>query len=137
MVTVLRLIAAVVAGMVTALILVGVELVSAIVYPTPTDFGGTAEEMREYVADSPLLAVATVAWGIAAFLGTWVANRIGGRRAAIVVGLLLLGGLVFNISSLPYTLWFKVVIVPVIVAAIALAIRRPEGSCKPSKDPDD
>ena len=52
----------------------------------------------------------------------WVANRMGGRGAAVVVGLLLVIATVFNVSKLPHALWFKVVIVPVMAAAAGLAI---------------
>ncbi len=39
---------------------------------------------------------------------TWVAMRIGGRAAGIVVVVLLAWALGFNLTTLPYTPWFKI-----------------------------
>lgn len=107
----LRAFAAVLAGLLVAFILVfAMELFSAVVHPVPEDFGGTSEEMCEHVARYPhwVLAVAVLAWAAAAFAGSWTARRIGDLYTCAIVGLLLLVAVVFNISMLPYPIWFKV-----------------------------
>lgn len=131
MATGFRILAAVIAGTIVAFVLlIAVELFSAVVHPVPPDFGGTMEEMCLHVARYPtwVLAVAVPLWGFTAFASTWTAGRIGGRIAAIVTGVLLLAALVFNIAMLPYPLWFKIVSPLAIPAASMLggrlAIRR-------------
>jgi hypothetical protein len=106
-------------------LMIGVELFSSVVHPLPADFGGTMAEMCEHVAQYPqwVLAVVTIVWPMAAFASTWTANRIGGRAAGLTIGMLLTIGLVFNIAKLPYVVWFKIAIVPLVVTAIALALR--------------
>jgi hypothetical protein len=118
---ILRTCVGLVAGMVVALVLlVLVELLSAVVHPVPPDFGETMEEMCLHVARYPhwVLAVVVPAWGLTAFTGTWTAGRIGNRAAALSAGVLLLAGLVLNISMLPYPLWFKTATLLVIPAAL-------------------
>jgi hypothetical protein len=121
--TVLRTFAAIVAGLLSAFVLVVlVELFSSVVHPVPSDFRGTMEEMCEHVARYPqwVLAVVVPAWGVAAFVSTWTAYKIGNRGSATVVGLLLLAALVFNISKLPYPIWFKIATLLVVPTAIVL-----------------
>jgi hypothetical protein len=129
-----RILAAIIAGMLVALILlVAVELFSAVVHPVPPDFGGTMEEMCEHVARYPhwVLALVVPAWGVAAFVSTWTAERIGGRGSALLIGLLLLAAAVFNLSMLPYPIWFKIVNLLVIPTAIVLGSKRRAGSRLP------
>ena len=123
----LRNLAAVCVGMVVAfLLLVGVELFSAVVHPLPRNFGGTQAEMCQHVANYPqwVLAVVVPMWAFTAFLGTWVARKIGGFYTALTVGLLLFAALVLNISMLPYPIWFKIVDSLVIPAAVFAGSRR-------------
>src|ERR1700746_3705482 len=98
-----RTLVAIIAGMLAAFVLiVAVELFSAVVHPVPPDFGGTMEEMCEHVARYPhwVLALVGLAWGVTAFVSTWTVARIGGRGSALFLGLLLLAAAVFNISML-------------------------------------
>jgi hypothetical protein len=123
MATIFRTLVAIIAGMLVAFVLiVAVELFSAVVHPVPPDFGGTMEEMCQHVARYPtwILALVVPAWGAAAFVSTWTAKKIGNRGSAICVGLLLLAGVVLNISMLPYPIWFKLVILLVIPTALVL-----------------
>src|SRR5437588_13116769 len=125
---VLRCMAAIIAGMIVALVfVVAVELFSAVVHPVPPDFGGTMEEMCQHVSRYPhwVLAVVVLAWGATAFVSTWTAARLGNRGAALFTGLLLLAAVVINISQLPYPNWFKIVILLVIPTAILLGSRLP------------
>ncbi len=124
----LRIIGGVIAGCLVAFImLIVVEVFGAIVYPTPPNFSGTMEEMCEHVVSYPqwVLAIVVPAWGATAFAGPWIAKRIGGRGAALSVGMLLIAGVVFNVSKLPYPLWFKVACLVLIPAAVWAASWRP------------
>lgn len=73
MATVLRAAGGIIAGVLTAFVLiVAVELFGAVVHPVPRDFGGTQEEMCEHVARYPhwVLAVVVVAWAGTALVST-------------------------------------------------------------------
>jgi len=108
-------------GMLVAFILVvAVELFSAVVHPVPPGFGGTQEEMCKHVENYPgwVLAVVVPLWAGSALGGTWIAGRLGNRGSALCVGLLLLAGVVLNISMLPYPIWFKIAILIAIPSAV-------------------
>src|SRR5262245_1290128 len=110
MAVLLRSVGAVAAGSAVTIVLVmAVELLSAVVHPFPGDFKGTTEELCRHVQNYPpwILAVAVFAWGVTGFAGTWTAGRLGNRIGALVLGLLILTALIFNLSSLPYPVWFK------------------------------
>ena len=122
----LRTLAAIFAGMFVAfLLVVAVEYFSSMVHPVPEGFAGTMEEMCQHVERYPnwVLAVCVPAWGVAAFAGTWIARRIGNLWSFAIVGALLLAALVFNISKLPYPMWFKIANLLVIPGAIILGRR--------------
>ncbi|MFG0334696.1 MAG: hypothetical protein ACF8TS_15170, partial [Maioricimonas sp. JB049] len=126
----LRIVGGVVAGIIVALILlIAVEAFSAVVHPVPADFDGTMEQMCQHVARYPqwVLAVVVPMWGATAYVSTWAAHRIGGRAAAVFIAILLVAAVVFNVSMLPYVMWFKLVMVPVVAGAAALACVRPPG----------
>jgi hypothetical protein len=121
-----RTLAAILAGLFVLFILVvAVELFSAVVHPLPEDFGGTTEEMCQHVERYPqwVLAVVVPAWAGAAFASTWTARRIGNLFSSAIVGLLLLAALVFNIAMLPYPTWFKIANLLVIPTAIFAGCR--------------
>ncbi|MEX2318131.1 MAG: hypothetical protein WD669_13315 [Pirellulales bacterium] len=131
MATVVRAVGAVVAAMSAAFILlIAVELFSAVVHPVPPDFGGTMEEMCKHVERYPhwVLAVVVPAWAGTALASTWIAGRLGNRGSALFTGLLLLTALIFNISMLPYPIWFKIaslIAIPcAIVSGLSLSSRR-------------
>jgi len=131
MAKILRSLAAIIAGMIVALVfVVAVELVSAVVHPVPPDFQGTQEEMCRHVERIPpwVLALVVPAWAGTAFAATWVSGRIGNRTCALCIGLLLTAAVVFNVSMLPYPMWFKILVVVAIPAASwfgsRLSIRR-------------
>ncbi len=123
----LRTVLAVVAGMALAYaMVVAVELFSTIVHPFPADFDGNiAEHVKRY--PNWVLAVVVVAYGATAAAATWVASRIGNRLAGTVVALLLACALIFNLAMLPYTMWFKVVMLAVFLIACLLGLRQRQG----------
>ena len=113
---------AVVSGLALALALVvGVELFSALVHPMPADL---EENIPEHVRRYPhwVLGVVVLAWGATSTAATWVASRLGGRLAGTVVALLLAWALIFNVSQLPYTMWFKIVMIGVFPIACLVGI---------------
>ena len=61
--------------------------------------------------------------GATAAAATWVASRIGGRLAGAVVTLLLASALAFNLSMLPYVMWFKIAMPATLFVACLLGIR--------------
>lgn len=125
--TALRAFLAVVAGMTLAFVLVVVvEILSAVVHPLPPGSTGTMEEMCAHIIRYPdwVLAVAVLAWSAIAFVSVWVATRIGGHWAGGTVILLLTLAIVSNVTMLPYTLWFKIVMLSCFPVACYLGAKR-------------
>ncbi len=125
-ITVFRILGAIVAAIATTMVLlIAVELFSSVVHPTPPEFQGTMEEMCAHVANYPhwVLAVVVPMWGFTAFLATWIAARFGNNGSAIFLALLLLAAVIFNLSMLPYPLWFKIVQPIAILIAVAYGYR--------------
>ena len=124
---VLRIVLAVVAGMALAFVLVvAVEMFSAIVHPFPPGLdpnapGSIPEHVRRY--PGWILAVCGLMWGATAAAATWVASRIGGRLAGALVTLLLAAALAFNLSMLPYVMWFKIAMPAAFFVACLIGIR--------------
>jgi xanthine/uracil permease len=104
----LRTLLAVITGMALALVLVvAVELFSAVVYPFPAGFDGNVpEHVRHY--PHWVLGIVVLAWGATSAAATGVASRIGGMLAGAVVAVLLAWALAFNLTMLPYPAWFKI-----------------------------
>jgi hypothetical protein len=120
----LRIVLGIATGMVVAFALVlGVEWFSSIVHPFPPDFDGN---IPEHVKRYPgwVLGLVVPAWGAAAAAATSVASRVGGRAAGVVVVTLLAWGLTFNLTKLPYAIWFKVAMACAFPAACLLGLRR-------------
>ena len=122
-------------GILSAFIMVfAVEVFSAFVYPLPEGFMGTKEEMCQHVEKYPdwVLGIVVVLWGLTAFVGTWLAQRIGSIWASSVVAILILWALGFNLNMLPYASWFKGTMPVVALIAVALGILRGKaGRAKP------
>jgi hypothetical protein len=135
--TALRTTLGVVAGMALAFVLViAVELFSAVVHPVPPGFTGTMEEMCEHVARYPqwILGAVVLAWSATAFVSTWVATRIGNRWAGIAVTLILALAIVFNVTKLPYAMWFKVVMLSCFPVMCILGCMRGAKMSPPAAD---
>ena len=122
-----RTLLAVVAGMALAFVLVvAVEMFSAVVHPFPPGSDPNAPgSIPEHVKRYPgwVLAVAGLMWGATAAAATWVASRIGGRAAGAIVALVLAWALIFNLMMLPYVAWFKIAMPAVFLVACLLGIR--------------
>jgi len=118
-----RTLLAVVAGMALAFALVvAVEFFSAVVHPFPANFDGSIPEHVKRYPDW-VLAVVVPMWGATAAAAAWVASRIGGRLAGAIVTLLLASALAFNLSMLPYVMWFKIAMPAAFFVACLLGIR--------------
>jgi hypothetical protein len=118
-----RILLGIVAGMGIALALVvAVEWLSSIVHPFPADFNG---DIPAHVRRYPdwVLAAVVLLWGATAAAATWVASRIGGRAAGVVVSLLLAWALAFNLGMLPYAMWFKVAMCCAFPVACLLGVK--------------
>lgn len=127
--SILRSAGSIILALVVALILViAVEGFSAVVHPFPEGFDGTPESMKAHVANYPdwVLVVAALAWGATTFISTWVATRLGTNRHpahGIAIGLLLLAAVIFNMSMLPYPIWFEILILILFPLGIFFAIK--------------
>lgn len=109
----LRSTAAVCAGLVLAFIgVIGVEVLSNVLHPFPPGIDPTSmDACRAHVARYPtgVLFLGAMAWALTVFVSSWLATRLGTNRQpahGIVVGMILLGLAIFNMSLLPYPLWF-------------------------------
>lgn len=128
-----KTLAAIVAAMLLAFVLVvAVEYFSSIVHPFPANFDGNIpEHVRRY--PHWVLAVVVPMWGATSAAAVWLAMKIGRRPAGIVVTLLLGSAIIFNLSMLPYTLWFKIVMPTVFAIACWLGFRYGHQSVAKSK----
>ncbi len=118
-----RILLAILAGMTVAVVLVvAVEMFSSVVHPDPPDFNG---DIPGHVKRYPpwVLAVVVPLWGASATAATWVASRLGNLVAGFAVTLLLAWALVFNVTHLPYFLWFKVAMLSAFPIACFLGIQ--------------
>jgi hypothetical protein len=123
----MRTLAAVVVGfLVVFLLLATVEMFSTVVHPFPEGFGGTMEEIYRQVERYPhwVLAVVVPLWGFTAFVGTWIARKIGNLCSALIVGLSLVAAAGCNVLTLPYPAWFKIVTLLVIPVAVVAGSRK-------------
>ncbi len=122
----LRTVGAVVAAVVTALVLlIAVEFCSSLVHPFPPDFDPTPAAMCAHVARYPAWVLAAIVpmWAGTAFVSTWLAGRLGNRGSALLVAALLLAAVLCNLSMLPYPLWFKGTQAIAVAVAIGAAFR--------------
>jgi len=113
---------------VAIMLLAGIEWVGTLLHPFPADFGGTQEEVMQHVANYPFwgLFVGGIGWAITMFVATWLATRLSSNRHlvyGISLGLLLLGGAIFNMAILPYPLWFWILCLVSLPLAIYVGVR--------------
>jgi hypothetical protein len=121
--SVVRIPLGVVAGLALAFALVvAVEFFSSVVHPFPANFDGN---IPAHVTRYPqwVLAVVVLMWGATASAATAVASRIGGRLAGAIITLLLAAALAFNLSMLPYVMWFKIAMPAAFFVACLAGIR--------------
>jgi hypothetical protein len=129
-VSILRGVGSVIAGLVAAFILiVAAEVFSAIFHPFPPGADTSdLEVMKAHVARFPtwILAGGAAFWAAAAFSGSWLATRLGTARHAahgLIVGGILLALAGINMAMLPYPIWFPIVILITFPLGTLLGIR--------------
>lgn len=128
--SIMRSAGSVMLGLIVAFMLVvAVEFISAVLHPFPPDFEPSQEAMFAHVANYPAWVLALLGgagWAVTAFVSTWLATRLGtGRHPAhgIAVGVVLLVAAGFNISMLPYPVWFMVLDCFILPLGIYFGIR--------------
>lgn len=115
--------------LVAILLLAAVEWIGLVLHPFPEDFAGTREEVMEQVANYPTAILALlggVGWGITMVVATWLATRLSTSRHTahgIGIGVVLLAAALFNMSMLPYPLWFWILELIVLPLGIYLGIK--------------
>lgn len=122
----MRLVLAIVAGLVVAVICVAaLEMLGHMVFPPPADLdaGDPADValMMEMVPAGALLFVVG-AWFVGALAGAWTANAIAHRSMAgwIVAGFIIVGAVVTMVMiPHPAWLWACGILLPVLAAWIA------------------
>lgn len=124
----LRIVAAIVAGMIVAMILViAVETASEQVYPLPAGLNpADPAQMRTHVATLPAGAFAFVlaAWFVGTAAGAWLATRLARSPiAGFVVGVLLLTAGVANMLFIPHPVWFWAASIAIFVTTTFYATR--------------
>jgi len=118
---------AVIAGVVVAFALVAaIEWLGQQMYPTPPGLDLTRPDQAEnYVRTLPIGALLLVltAWTVATFCGGIVAAAIEKgrpRRAAAIVGVVVLVVTIANLVLIPHPLWFSIAgVVSIVVASLA------------------
>ena len=115
---------------ITFVLLIGVEMYSAVVHPFPEDFSGTTEAICQHVEKYPGWVLLTVLpmWGLIAFVGTWISIKLGTWASGYAMGALLVLALLANIWMLPYPLWFKAAQPAIVMGAIFVALGTPRRS---------
>ena len=132
-----RKLLALLAGVLTAIIVIGIiEYIAHLLYaPTVPPDRSNPEAMRAFIAAMPAGAFLLIllAYAAGTFVGGVVAGRIARstawRHAGSIGGLILLFALM-NIVVLPHPLWFTVsaIIVMPLMAALARAVGVPKSS---------
>ena len=117
-------------------LVIALEAFSAVVHPVPPGFSGTMDEMCRHIAQYPhwVLGVVVVSWSATTFVSTWVATRIGNRLGGIAVVIILTLAIVFNVTKLPYAIWFKVVMLSCFPVVCYLGCTRGARMSSPAAD---
>jgi len=131
---VFRSLAAVVTGLVSAIIVITlVETVGHTVFPPPAGFDPmTPEGMSAIVARMPTAALlfVLIAYVCGGMVGGVVAVKVAGSNRmaeALVVGSVLMVGALFNVMTIPHPIWMSAASVAVQVPAAYLGARLATG----------
>lgn len=127
-----RALGGVIAGIVTATILVlAIEMAGLPLFPQPEGMDvRDMDSVRLHVADihPGSFVMVLIAWSAAAFGGPWVARRIAGNAPAwpsLTVALLFLALCVYNLMVVPTPAWMIVGAVILVPLATWLGLRTP------------
>ncbi len=100
-----------------------VEGIGSVLHPWPEDFAGTFEEIARHVETTPAWVLALLGglgYGAIMFICTYIATRVGCDKNpwhGYGVGLFLFAMVVFNMTKLPYPIWFWVLMFVVLPPA--------------------
>ncbi len=126
----LRFTLAVLAGLVTAVLLIaGIEFMGHRIYPPPADLDiSNIEQFAAFVNELPVgaLLIVIAAWLTATFIGGLVACVIAGSRPMLVAGIIgavLLFASIGNLLMIAHPKWFSLSAFIGIVASTFLAGR--------------
>jgi predicted MFS family arabinose efflux permease len=124
----MRAVGALLAGLIAAvLVIVGIELITTVFYPFPSDLNPSDQAAVErHVANMPTSAFAMVlaGYGIGTFAGAFLAARLG--RSAVygfVIGAALLAAGVANMLLVPHPSWFWAAGILIFVVTTFVAVR--------------
>jgi len=125
-------------GLVALLLVMGVEMFSSIVHPFPPGIELTHDAICRHVEKYPawFLALVIPLWSAIAFIAVWMARRVGDLLAAGITGIALVLAVAFNLSMLPYPIWFKVgclLLIPLLALAGAIRRKHPEATLSPDQ----
>lgn len=132
---IVRSIGAIIASLVAAMVIVVItEILTLNLHPFP-EGADTSDPavMNNHVANFPhwVLAIATIGWLLTAFVGAWIATRLGPNRHpahGYIVGILLFLTAALNMFLLPYQLWFEIIIflgIPLVTYLGVMFAKRP------------
>jgi len=126
----IRNIAAVLAGVVTAFVLIlVVEKLGHLIYPPPADLDfSDPEAIRPYMATLPFVALLfpMIAWVVGTFAGSLLASKIGTANPLLfagIVGGLVLAATIANLIMIPHPVWFSIVSLIAIAASAWFAAK--------------
>ena len=129
----LRTLLAVVAGVITAMLLMfALEAVGLMLFPPPAGLQINNEAdlalLLEMSSTGKKLWVVS-GWALASLAGGWVAARISRRHprgAAVAVGTLIVVGVVMNAMAIPHPLWMNAlgVLLPLPMALLGARLAR-------------
>ena len=100
-----------------------IEGIGSILHPWPADFSGTFEEVAHQVETYPawvLVLLGGVGYTAIMLICTFIATRLAHNRIpwyGYGVGLFLFAMVVFNLTKLPYPIWYWVLMFAVLPPA--------------------
>lgn len=127
-----RLVFAIVLGMVAGVAtMLSMEFAGMALNPPPPGAIADEADLALMVMRAPLQKqlMVVAGWGLAAFVGGWVAartTRLHVTAAAVGVAALIMAGVVLNAVMLPHPIWMPVagVLLPVPLALLAVRLLR-------------
>lgn len=132
---IVRSIVAIVVSLVAAIVIVIItEMLTLSLHPFPEGVDTRDQSViNNHVANFPhsVLAIAAIGWLLTAFVGAWLATRLGNDRHpthGYMVGTILFLAAAYNMLFLPYQLWFEIVIflgVPLVIFLGVMLARKP------------
>jgi hypothetical protein len=137
---ILRRIGAVVCGIIVALLVNQIAELGVHAIKPPSPPIRSLADVKVYVASLPAsaLLLTLAGWLIGAFLGVWLAARIGRTAVtAYVVGALLFCAGIYNAIALPQPVWYSIALQIIYIGATLIAARlgAPQPAAAPALPP--